>query len=53
MKIEICVQCIDDGRVPKHQIITWQVKGNESRDVRMKKVCNAIVKAMKQEYPKP
>lgn len=53
MKIEICIQCIDDGRVPKHQIITWECKGNLSRDARMRKVGNAIVKALKQEFPKP
>jgi hypothetical protein len=69
MKIEICVQCIDEGRVPRHQIITWEVRGDESWEVRgdeswevrgdeswevrMRKVCNAVVKALKQEYPKP
>lgn len=53
MKVEICIQCIDDGRVPKHQIITWECRGNESRDVRMRKVGNAIAKALKDVYPKP
>lgn len=52
MKIEICISCIDDGRVPRHQIITWECKGNESRDVRMRKVGNAIAKALKSAYPK-
>lgn len=52
MKIEIVIQCIDDGRVPRHQIISWECRGNESRDVRMRKVGNAIAKVMKQIYPK-
>lgn len=52
MKIEICISCIDDGRVPRHQIITWECKGNESRDVRMRKVGNAIAKELKSAYPK-
>jgi hypothetical protein len=53
MKIEIVVQCIDDGRVPRHQIHNWEIKGNESRDVRMRKVMQAILEMMKREFPKP
>lgn len=47
MKIEICISCIDDGRVPRHKIITWDVKGNHSRDVRMQRVYDEIVKTLK------
>ncbi len=52
MKIEICISCIDDGRVPRHQIINYEIKGNESRDVRMRKAMNAITAALKKEFPK-
>jgi hypothetical protein len=47
MKIEVCISCIDDGRVPRHKIITWDIKGNQSRDVRMNRVYEAIVAALK------
>ena len=53
MKIEIVVQCVDDGRVPRHQIINYEIKGNESRDVRMRKAMKAIIITMKKEFPKP
>jgi hypothetical protein len=52
MKVEIVIQCIDDGRVPKHQIFTYNIKGNESRDVRMRRLGRHIVEMMREKYPK-
>lgn len=53
MRIEICITCIDDGHVPKHRVFNWEVKGNESRDVRMSRVQQLIAKALKVTYGKP
>lgn len=53
MKIEICILCVDDGRVPKHKVFNWEVKGNTSRDVRMQKVYTTIKEALKKEFPNP
>lgn len=52
MKVEIVIQCIDDGRVPKHQIFTYDIKGDESRDVRMRKLGKNIVEMMRAKYPR-
>ncbi len=53
MKIEIALSCIDDGRVPRHRVFNWEIKGNQSRDVRMRRVHEAIVAMLKAEFPKP
>ena len=53
MKVEIAILCIDDGRVPRHKIITWEIKGNESRDRRMQSLHNSIAKMLKAEFPNP
>lgn len=53
MKVEIAILCVDDGRVPRHKIITWEVKGNESRDRRMQRLHDGIAKMLKAEFPHP
>lgn len=53
MKIEIAILCIDDGRVPRHKILTWEVKGNESRDRRMQQVADGVADMLKVKFPHP
>jgi len=54
MKIEISIDCVDDtGRIPKGQIITWTCIGLHSRDAKIRRVANAIAKALRETYPKP
>ncbi len=52
MKVEICISCIDDGRVPTHKVITWELRGNMSRDYRMQQLYERIASLLKQTYPK-
>lgn len=50
MRLEICITCIDDGLVPRHRIFNWEIKGNASRDVRMKLVEKVVIEKLKEEF---
>lgn len=54
MRIEITVDCVDDTkRIPQGQVIQWIIKGNTSRDYRMREVGQMIADALKANYPGP
>lgn len=58
MKVEISIDCVDDtGRIPKGQIIVWDISASAtgrdcSRDVRMRAVAKDIVTMLRKNYPK-
>lgn len=58
MKVEISIDCVDDtGRIPKGQIILWEIEskalgGDASRDVRMRAVAKEIVAVLRSKFPK-
>lgn len=54
MRIEITVDCVDDTkRIPQGQVISWIVKGEKSRDARIKEVADMIVAGLRKSYPAP
>ncbi len=59
MKVEISIDCVDDtGRVPKGQVILWDVRSDAfgedvSRDVRMRAVAKEVLGLLRKKFPKP
>lgn len=52
MRIEITIDCVDDTkRIPQGQVIQWIVKGDKSRDYRMREVGQLIANTLKKNYP--